>query len=60
VKAAWMKDVKVGATARNLNSKREFTVTGMNWATQKVSLKDYKDEFIDIKLERFYEFFELK
>jgi hypothetical protein len=55
-----MKDVKVGATARNLNSKREFTVTGMNWATQKVSLKDYKDEFIDIKLERFYEFFELK
>jgi len=55
-----MKDVKIGATARNLNSQRAFTVTGINWGSQKVSLKDYKDEFIDLKLERFYEFFKVE
>lgn len=55
-----MKQIKVGDTAVNLNSKREFTVTGINWGHHIVSLKDYKDEFIDLRLGRFYEFFGIK
>lgn len=55
-----MKEIPFGATAINLNSKREFTVTGIDWRGQKINLKDYKDEFIDIRLERFYEYFSVK
>lgn len=57
-RAEWMSDVVYGSTVRSLLTKKEFVVVGIEWGPQKVKLKDAYDDTMEIRLEKYYEFYE--
>jgi hypothetical protein len=61
MRAEWMADVKVGDLRRSLLSKRVFTVTGIDWGLQTVTLRDPSaDDYKQlVRLERLWEYYEV-